>query len=365
MRVLIIGGYGNFGAYIASSLAKVRYIQVIIAGRNLEKAKKAAEKFTIKNKIEAYKVDTNYNLLESLAVIKPDLVIHTSGPFQGQPYTVAEACIKQKCHYVDLADARDFVNNINTLEKKAQKADVLICSGASSVPCLTSSIIDKYSPQFKNLEKVEYAIATAQLTNRGLATIESVLSYAGKPFKTLINGKMHNVYGWLGVSFRNFWGLKNRALSYCDIPDLEIFPKRYPSLKTIVFKAGLELKILHLILALLSWFIKIGIFKSLQPLAPIMLKISYLFDRIGNDDSGFYMTLSGKDKNGIAKEINFEILAINGAGLFIPCIPSIIIAKKLANKKLSKTGAQACVGLITLDEYLNEFSELNIDFRVS
>jgi hypothetical protein len=43
-------------------------------------------------------------------------------------------------------------------------------------------------PEFKNLEMVEYSISTAQKTNRGLATTAAILSYIGKPFKTLING---------------------------------------------------------------------------------------------------------------------------------------------------------------------------------
>ena len=37
-RVLIIGGYGNFGSFITESLAKEANIQVIIAGRSLQKA---------------------------------------------------------------------------------------------------------------------------------------------------------------------------------------------------------------------------------------------------------------------------------------------------------------------------------------
>ena len=41
---------------------------------------------------------------------KPTVVISTVGPFQGQGYGAAEACIRQGIHYVDLADGRDFVN---------------------------------------------------------------------------------------------------------------------------------------------------------------------------------------------------------------------------------------------------------------
>ncbi len=363
-RVLIIGGYGNFGGHIAKSLADRSNIQLIIGGRNYHKAEKFARNLSAANPAEAAALDINGNLPEIFAQIKPDVVIHTSGPYQGQSYAVAEACIRQKCHYIDLADAREFVNNISSLDAKAKEAGVLICSGASSVPCLTAAIIDKYISEFNTLEKIEYAIATAQLTNRGLATTEAVLSYAGKPFKTLADGQMKEVFGWLDLSSKRFWGLGNRLLGNCDIPDLELFPKRYKTLKNIRFKAGLELKLLHIILAFLSWLVKIGLIKSLQPWTNLLLKTSFFFDWIGKDDSGFYMLMSGKDNKGNKKQINFEIFAQHGDGLYIPSTPAIIMAKKFADNKISETGAKPCLDIINLEEYLSELDKLSIQYRI-
>ena len=364
-RVLIIGGYGNFGSFIASKLAHEGNIQLIIAGRDGSKAKKFADNIQSKFKPESYQMDIDTNLVESLAEIKPNVVIHTSGPYQDQSYKVAEACIQQGCHYIDLADARDFVSGITCLNEQAQKKGILICSGASSVPCLTGAIIDQYKNEFKQLEKIEYAIATAHLTNRGLATTAAALSYAGKPFKTLIDGKMQNIYGWTDLKFRNFWKLGLRAMGSCDIPDLEIFPSRYPSLKTMRFRGGLELKLLHIILFGLSWLVKLKIVPSLQPAANIMLKISFLFDKIGKDNSGFYMSLFGLDNADKQKKIDFEIVAKHGDGLYIPTMPSIILAKKFANNEIKETGAKPCLDIIALDEYLQALKELDIEWRTT
>ncbi len=363
IRVLIIGGYGNFGSFIASRLAREDNIQVIIAGRDAKKAKKYAASLQAKCQPESFRVDINKDLAKSLAIIKPNIVIHTSGPYQGQSYHVAKACILQGCHYIDLADARSFVAGITELDKQAKEKGVLICSGASSVPCLTGAILDKYKGQFKRLERIEYAIATAQLTNRGLATTAAALSYAGKPFKTLIDGQIQNVYGWTDLKFRNFWKLGWRPMGSCDIPDLEIFPKRYPDLKTIRFRGGLELKTLHIILFLLSWLVRLRMLPSLQPTASIMLKISFLFDLIGKDNSGFYMSMFGVDMAGNNKQIDFEIVAKHGDGLYIPSIPSIIMAKKFASGAITETGAKPCLDIITLDEYLEALKELDIEWK--
>lgn len=365
IRILIIGGYGNFGSHIARSICDEENIQLIIAGRDISKAQKLSSKLMAKNKAEIAELDIDEGFLESLALIKPNLVIHTSGPYQGQSYKVAEACIKQGCNYIDLADARDFVANITSLDEAAKKAGVLICSGASSVPCLTSGVIDKYIGEFSSLEEIEYAIATAQKTNGGLATARASLSYAGKAFTTLINGKMTEVFGWLGLKSRKFWGLNQRLLCNCDIPDLAIFPKRYPTLKTIRFKAGLEIKILHLILTFLSSLVRLKIIKSLQSWAKIMVKISYLFDPFGKSDSGFYMLMKGLGRDQKSKEILFEIFAQDGDGLYIPSMPAILLARKFAHNKISKIGATPCVDLITLDEYLAELSKLKMQWRVN
>lgn len=363
-RVLIIGGYGNFGRFIARMLAREAGIQLIIAGRNAEKAKALAAELSTTYPAEAVVLDIHHELAASLARIRPHVVVHTSGPYQGQGYAVAEACIRQGCHYVDLADARDFVAGITALDAQAREKGVLVCSGASSVPCLTAAIIDAYKGAFAKLDTVEYAISTAQRTNRGLATTAAVLSYAGKPFTTRINGRMQNVYGWLGLTWRRFWGLNLRPLGNCDIPDLAIFPERYPDLQTIRFRAGLELKPLHLLLVAFSWLVRVGILPSLQPLAKPMLKTSFLFDAMGTEDSGFYMELSGTDADGKPKRVLFELVAKQGDGLYIPSMPAILMAKKLAQGGIAQTGATPCVDLISLEEYLAGLSEFNIQWRV-
>ena len=364
-RVLIIGGYGNFGRFIAQRLVRYSEIQVIVAGRRIVKAQQLARQLQAANPIETASLDIFQDLSQSLKELHPQIVIHTSGPYQSQGYDVARACIAQGCHYIDLADARDFVCNIHTLNQQASENRVLVCSGASSVPTLTSAIIDHYLKEFQHLDSLDYAIATAQLTNRGLATTSAVLSYAGRCFPHLINGQSEEIYGWLNLRFRKFWGLGNRPLGNCDIPDLDLFPQRYPGLRNHRFQAGLESSFLHLTLVGLSWLVRLKILPSLQPLAPYLLKLSRPFDIFGRDDSGFFMEMKGKDQAGETKQILFEILARAGAGPYIPCIPAILMTLKLARGEVDAIGAHPCMGFIRLEEYLDALGELNIQWRES
>ena len=361
-RVLIIGGYGNFGSFISRKLALESNIQLIIAGRSIDKAEQLATELDALNKVETVTLDINEDLASSLEKIKPDIVIHTSGPFQDQSYDVAKACIAQGCHYIDLADGRKFVENITTLDGDAKENGILVISGASSVPCLTSALVDYYKPEFETLEALDYGITTAHKTARGLATTAAILSYTGKEFSTLIDGEFANIYGWQGLHARKYKGLGWRLLGNCDVPDLALFPKRYPEIKTIRFYAGLEIPFIHITLWALSWLVRARLIKDLAKAAPILLRVSFLFEWLGTANSAFHMKLSGKGKDGADKIINFELTALSGDGPYIPCMPAILMAKKLANGEVSKTGASPCVGFITRDEYLDALSDLDISW---
>lgn len=363
-RILIIGGYGNFGSFISKTLAKEAYLQVIVAGRSLQKAQTFINTIEAINPLEVAEIDiSSKDIPSALASISPNIVIHTSGPFQTQSYAIAEACINAGIHYIDLADGRHFVSEIIKLDDIAKQKNVLAISGASSVPCLTSALVDYYQPQFKTLEHLDYGITTAQRTARGLATTAAILGYTGKGFEALIDGSPQTIFGWQGLKARKYKQLGWRLLGNCDVPDLAIFPQRYSAIKTIRFYAGLEIPFIHLTLWGLSWLVRAGIIQNLPKYAPLLLRLSHVFDWLGSSKSAFHMTLSGTDTKGLNKKVIFELTAQSGDGPYIPCMPAILLTKKLALKKMTECGAYPCVGFISRDEYLNALKNLDISWQ--
>lgn len=360
-RVLIIGGYGNFGSYIARSLSDDENIRLLIGGRSAEQAWAFAASLDAIHPAEGHAIDINGNLTEALNGIAPDIVIHTTGPFQTQDHRVAYACIAQGCHYLDLADAREFVATIDRLDADARAKDVLVVSGASSVPCLTAAVIDAYLPAFAQLEGADYGISAAQHTNRGLATTSAVLSYVGKPMTMLRDGNRKTVYGWENTHAVHYPGLGTRLFGNCDIPDLELFPNRYPTLRSMRFSAGHELKILHIGTRLLGALVRLRIIKSLSNHAGGLLKLAFAFDRFGSGRSGFHMVLTGTRHDGKFSERHFMIIARSGHGPYIPCMPAILLAKRLARGEIARRGATPCVDLIDLDSYLAALEGLDIE----
>jgi hypothetical protein len=360
-RVLIIGGYGNFGSYIARALAAEPGIQLLIAGRSSSKASQFVSQLRAAAGPEPVALDIAADISATLAALRPDILIHTTGPFQTQSYAVAEACLRQGCHYIDLADARAFVAGIGRFDTEARRKNLLIVSGASSVPCLTAALIDDYRPRFASLQKIDYGISAAQQTNRGLATLAAILSYVGKPFTTLIDGRRATVFGWQGLHAEKYPRLGRRLFGHCDIPDLELFPARYAGLQTLRFAAGTEIRFLHIGLWLLSWLVRIRALSAVEASAARLLRLAFLFDAWGSGRSGFHMFLSGVGHDGAPLRERFFMIAGSGHGPYIPCMPSILLAKGLASGAVSATGARPCLDLIDLQTYLGALEGLDIE----
>lgn len=355
-KILILGGYGNFGGRIAARLAEDPALQVIIAGRSETKCRAFAAKHA---NMLWRKMDVTTELAAALADIKPQTVIHTCGPFQGQDYAVAVTCIEAGCNYIDLADGRDFVSGIGALDARAKEKGVTVISGASSVPCFSAAVIDHFRPAFGSITAIDYAISTAQRNPPGIATTAGVLGYAGKPFKTLVDGRMQEVYGWQSLQSHTFPLLGRRFLGNCDIPDLALFPQRYPELQSLRFYAGTELAAPQIGLWMLSGLVRAGLVKSLAAYANLLTRMARWFDVFGSERSGFYMTLDGTSPGGQRKRESFCLIAKEGRGPIVPCIPSILLARMLSRSELKKPGALPCLGLVTLRQYLDELQAID------
>ena len=363
-QVLILGGYGNFGSRIAASLVK-KNISIIIAGRELQKAealRNQLKQIAAENLIEIAAFDANKELDKQLELLKPAIVINTIGPFQTADYSIAKTSIQHKVHYIDLADARDFVTGITNLDSLAKENNVVAVSGASTVPGLSSAVLDHYKNYFSSMDSLIYGISPGQKAPRGLATTESILTYLGKPLKPW--GKDNQTYfGWQDIYRQDYPELGKRWMANCDIPDLDLFVDRY-GLKNIRFSAGMESSALHLGMWIASYLVRIGLPLNLSKHAKVFLSFSHVFDSLGTTSGGMHMIMRGTSKAGKPLEIKWFIIAKDNDGPQIPCVPAIILSKKIIYGKLHTSNAIPCVGMITLDECIEELKGFSIKQHV-
>lgn len=355
--VVVLGGYGNFGRVIVRRLAATSAMPIWIAGRDLAKA----EALAAETGGRALQLDINAaDLAERLRTTGARLVISTAGPFQRQDYQVARAAIAAGMHYADLADARAFVCGIGELDEAARAAEVLVCGGASSVPALAGAVVDELLPRFSRLDSIWHGISSSEKTP-GISTLAAVLDYCGKPFRQWRDGAWRQVFGWHDLARHEFPApLGPRWVANCDIPDLELFPARYPSVRSVRFSAGVGLRITQFGTWALAWLVRARLLRSAVPLTDFLHRRAVSVEPFGDGRSGMFVRLSGLDTEGQAQELCWELLAAHNDGPNIPCMAAVALARKLAAGTLQARGAAPCLGLLSLDEYLAELDGLAI-----
>lgn len=365
-RVLVIGGTGFFGQRLCRLLASDPGLEIVVAGRALARAQVFAA--SLPRDARAVALDLAGDYAAVLARVDPAIVIHTAGPFQGQDYRVPETCVAQGRHYLDLADGRAYVCGIPALDERARARNVAVIAGASTLPALSAAIVDALAPRFARLDAIDHALATAQLARAGAATLAGALSYCGRPFRAPRDGRTVTLRGWRGLQRRDFVGVGRRWVADCDVPDLTLFPARYPTIGTVRFRAGVEVPLLQFGLWGRSWFGPLlGAWRGTRFAAweaRILAGFAAAFDRFGSDRSGFQVTLDGIGHDGRHQRLGHSITAARGDGAFIPTVPAAILARALAAKEFTFRGAAPCMGFMSLAMFEAAIAHLAIETRI-
>lgn len=363
-RVLVLGATGNFGARISRRLAARGDIQLLVSSRDAGSAERHAHDIA-KEDGGVLGIALNQkaeNLTQQLRELAPDVVIHTAGPYQGQDYRVAEACIEAGCHYVDLADGREFVAKIGVLDKAARQSGVAVVSGASTLPTLPAAVIDHLRSDFAAIDAVQTCIAPAHRTPRGPGTVSAVLSYCGKPFSVPIEGQTKQRFGWQNLRGFHMPGLGLRLRAACDVPDFDVLPDYVEGLKTVEFHAALEAPWEHLALWSMAWLTRLGLVRSWESQIERFIVIGERLRRLGSETGGMRVRVRGTDEEGRRKQCEWHLVARRNHGPEIPCTPSIVVAEKLLEGTISP-GAGACVGLLSLEEFEGAMVDFEIESR--
>lgn len=368
-RVMVVGGYGNFGSIVCRHLAVMPGVELLLSGRDPGKLQRKLDELNSQSGAvaEGWCGDAmGAEFSAALRVLNIQLVVHTGGPFQGQSYAVAENCIAAAVNYCDLADCRTFVNAVGVLDARAKAAGVAILSGCSSVPTLSSALIDEQRHRFSRIDSIEHGISSSAKMP-GLSTIEGVLAYAGKPIRQLKNGKVHEVSGWQDLTLRKMPSLGTRLLSNVDVPDMDIFAARYGA-HTLRFKAGAGLKLGGVANALLAQAVKVGLVRDHVRWAARLHRLGTRFERFGDGKSAMYIDVQGLGLDGQPLSMTVQLTALNDKGPEIPSCAAVALAAKMAGGYVPSPGARPCVGEISVGEYMaaiNDPANLSLSVQFS
>ena len=361
-RVLVIGGYGFFGSRLVQLLSRQPRLHILVAGRAEVQAQALVHQLQpgASAQLEAQPLDIACRSLpQTLKSLRPDTVIHTAGPFQGQDYHVAQACIAAGAHYIDLADGRAFVAGIGTLHVAAQRAGVLVTSGASSVPALSSAVADTLAAGMERVTDIDIGISPGNRTERGLSTVAAILGYCGKP---LPGGAI----GWRGTYAQRYPApVGRRLLSPCDVPDLALLGPRFPGTPRVRFGAGLELAFLHRGMNLMALLAQHGLVRNWAPHAPLLKRAADWFRHVGSDAGAMHVRVTGVTPDGAPLARNWTLVATAGDGPFVPTLAAAALVRRLAAGEPLPAGAAPCLGLLSLAHFEREAAGLHITMKAA
>ncbi len=336
-----------FGTRLCHALARDAGIDLVIAGRDLGRAEDLARDLQARDlQAQALQIDRNDpDLAGTLRAEKPFVVIDAAGPFQpdaGKGYPVARAALAAGAHYLDLSDDAAFTAGISVLDAEAQAAGLACLSGVSSVPALSAAAVQVLARGLADIHMIDTVILPGNRAPRGLSVIAAILAQAGQPVPLWRGGAVGPRPGW-GDLTRIDIGQGKRWASVIGAPDLRLFPTHFAA-RSVRFRAGLELSVMHLGLWALSLPVRAGLVRFITPLARPLRWVADRLRPFGTDRGGMRVRVAGITEEGKAESRDWVLLAEAGDGPEVPAIPARVMVAALRAGKVSP-GARACLDL--------------------
>lgn len=123
-QILIYGANG-YTAELIIDLAMKEGARPILAGRSPEKIKPIAERTGLEHR--AFSLDDPAAVDKELAGV--GVVLHCAGPFARTARQMAEGCIRNKAHYLDITGEIEVFELMASMSKKAETAGVMLMPG--------------------------------------------------------------------------------------------------------------------------------------------------------------------------------------------------------------------------------------------
>ncbi len=356
-RVLIIGGYGEFGGRLAQLLVRDGH-DVIVAGRNLDKA----QRFCQRHACKALQLDIN-NDLSSLATIKVDVIVDAAGPYQAygqndERYRVAKAALECGAHYLDLSDDGNFSAGLTVLDGFAKSKNLVALSGASTTPAISGAVISNMKLGVKTIDKIETSILPGCRAPQGHAVMRAILDQVGNPIQFWRNKQWTAHTGWSNPVKKRIGHTIARDANLIMAADALLFPDHFKA-KSVLFRAGLEVSIMNRSLYWLSLLRS----RSLLPnLVKFITPLRWLADRItpfGRDTGGMLVELIGQRETDSEQLVHkrWQLRAEPAQGPFVPAVPARALIRKIDNMT---SGARVCISELSLQYYADAMSDLGL-----
>lgn len=362
--VLLIGASGLFGSRLARNLMTIDGLHLILLSRGkarLDELKRRllAEKSSAR--ISSLVFDHRFGLQQILGQLRPWLVIDASGPFQSRDYRIPRAALAANSHFIDLADARNYLKGFaEALNDEATARGLVALSGVSSTPTLSAAVVASLTEDWQRIDTIDISIAPDGRNYAGPAATAGVLSYAGKPVPVFRYGAMTFTSGWLKSRVIAIPNLGRRRVAPVETSDAEFLPARHRVTSRVSFSAGLESWLEQWALIFLAKLRQWRVLPSLSPLVPWLTAARSLTRLFCGSRGGMHVGITGLNSHGRWTQSTWLLIAKHGDGPNVPTLPAVAAVRMLLEERL-KAGARIAADEIPLAAIEAEFAPLAIE----
>ncbi len=235
---LLYGANGYTGDLIAR-ICSERGIKPILAGRDKNKIEPMAERFGFEYR--AFSLDAAKDIDEGLRDC--DVVLHCAGPFSRTSKPMADACLGNGVHYLDITGELTVFESLAALDEQAKRANVMLLPGVGFdvVPsdCLAAHLkrrlptATKLTLAFQGLGRISHGTATTmveKINQGGAVRRDGKITSVPSAWKTreldLGNGKT--------IVTTIPWGDVATAYHTTRIPNIEVYSALPSSARTML-----------------------------------------------------------------------------------------------------------------------------------
>lgn len=186
--ILIVGGYGVVGRVIATRLAETFPGQVIVAGRNLEKAEALAQESGGKIRPLQLNLNTAYEnpeILDGVAVVVMCLDV--------PDMRFVQQILQRGIHYVDITAEDEIMRQIEALADMARKGGSTAVLSVGLSPGLTNLLAKYAQMQFDSVHQVDIHILLGLSDAHGSAATRWTVQNLNANYTILVNGSPRQV----------------------------------------------------------------------------------------------------------------------------------------------------------------------------
>ncbi|WP_299726498.1 DUF4166 domain-containing protein [uncultured Tateyamaria sp.] len=365
-NVLIIGGTGVFGKRLVRHLSSQRGLVLNVSSRSAVKATAFIKTLTSPQAtLHPIALDSQVNLQEQLDQIRPSIVVDCSGPFQGAGYETAQAVLKAGAHFIDLADARDYLAGFGAaLDVTARQNGVCALSGASSTPTLSTSVARHLTLGWQRVDTIDMAITPGGKSEVGRSVIEAILSYAGKDVPLWSNGRLTQTTGWRNAKRINLPGLGRRRVAAVETFDAEYVGPLLDVQSRVSFSAGLESGVEQRGIEAIAMLCKHKLIGSPIALIPVLLKARQITRIPTSSSGGMLVDICGLNADGVMTQATWSLVARQDHGPYIPILPAAAAIRKLLSCTVG-AGAGFAHSALSLEDILQEMQAYDIKTATS